>query len=155
MSLCRRPGASRTLIVLSMTALAVSACATAPTAPKGGSGKADSGYGRMAPIPNPESDKRPSASRPAARSPASPRVASPSKPPPAPTAAVKPPASNGRDPARARTLRAQGLEQLNRGAIDKAQDLLRQALRLDPGNPLIQRDLDRATRIGQAVRAKP
>jgi Tfp pilus assembly protein PilF len=51
---------------------------------------------------------------------------------------------SGGDPAKARVLRAQGLEALNKGAIDKAQDLLRQALRLDPGNALIQRDLDRA-----------
>lgn len=157
MSLRRHAGARHALTVLALAALTLSACATAPTAPKGAAGKADPNYGRMAPIPNPIGDERPAASRPVPRqaapaAAAPPRVASPSKPPPA---AAKPPPANGRDPAKARALRAQGLEELNKGAIDKAQDLLRQALRLDPGNTLIQRDLDRATRIGQALRSKP
>jgi hypothetical protein len=155
MSLRRHAGASRALIVLALAALTVSACATAPTTAKGAAGATDPGYGRMAPIPNPTEDERAAAPRPVPRAPAPapPRVASPNKPPP-PTVA-KPPPANGRDPIKARALRAQGLEQLNKGAIGKAQDLLRQALRLDPGNALIQRDLDRAIRIGQAVRAKP
>jgi Flp pilus assembly protein TadD len=107
----------------------------------------------MAPIPNPTKEDRRQAPRPAPRATeTSPRLATPAKPAPA---APKPAASPGRDPAKAQLLRAQGLEQLNRGAINKAQDLLRQALQLDPGNALIQRDLDRATRIGRAVKAKP
>jgi hypothetical protein len=159
MSVRRYAGVSRVLLALSAVALVVSACATAPSTPKGAAGSRDPGYGRMAPIPNPTGPNptgeaaRPAAARPVPRQP---RVAAPGKTPPP---AAKPPAPptpvSGGDPAKARVLRAQGLEALNKGAIDKAQDLLRQALRLDPGNALIQRDLDRANRIGQAVRAKP
>lgn len=56
-----------------------------------------------------------------------------------------------RNPARAAQLRSQGLEQLNRGAPDRAVALLRQALALDPSNALIQKDLDRAIRLQQTV----
>ena len=96
----------------------------------------------MAPIPDPEPVARPApaprpTSRPAAR------------PTPRPA-----PAAPGRDAARAAALRAQGLEQLNRGAVDRAIALLTQAKALDPANALIQRDLDRATRIGRAVKGK-
>jgi Flp pilus assembly protein TadD len=55
---------------------------------------------------------------------------------------------------RASQLRAQGLEQLNRGAVDRAIALLQQAAQLDPNNALIKRDLDRAVRIGAAVKRK-
>jgi len=64
---------------------------------------------------------------------------------------VQPPATV--NAARATQLRAAGLEQLNRGNIDQAMALLRQALQNDPGNALIKRDLDRAVRIGQTVRS--
>jgi len=45
-------------------------------------------------------------------------------------------------------------KQLNRGAIQRAVDLLQQAQRLDPNNQLIRRDLERAVRISRAVTAK-
>lgn len=60
----------------------------------------------------------------------------------------------GRNPARAADLRAAGLVQMNKGAIDRAVGLLQQALSLDPGNPAIQRDLERAQRIQRTVRAR-
>lgn len=55
-------------------------------------------------------------------------------------------------PAQASKLRARGLEQLNRGAINSAVTLLAQASQLDPGNPLITRDLNRARRIQKTVK---
>jgi hypothetical protein len=139
------------LLIVSAAGLLVSACAT-PAKPGAAPAKQDPSYGRMAPIPNPVADapRRPAA-RPAEATPS--RAAPVVRPSPAP--APKPAAQAGRDPDKARALRVQGLEQLNRGNIDRAVDLLRQALRFDPGNALIQRDLDRANRIGQAVRAKP
>ncbi len=79
-----------------------------------------------------------------------PRKAVPAKP-----AAGAPPAAapaGQRNPVRAGQLRGQALEQMNRGAINKAVGLLRQAVALDPGNPVIQRDLDRAVRIQANVR---
>lgn len=66
-------------------------------------------------------------------------------------AAVAPPARN---PSRAAQLRGQGLERLNRGAVDQAVGLFRQALTFDPGNAVIQKDLDRALRIQKTVRAE-
>jgi hypothetical protein len=69
--------------------------------------------------------------------------------------AAKPGAPNAaaqRNAARAGQLRAQGLDQMNRGAIHQAVVTLRQALQLDPANPAIQRDLDRAVRIQATVR---
>lgn len=81
--------------------------------------------------------------------PGSPRKLAPAKP--AAAAATVAPASQ-RNPVRAGQLRGQALEQMNRGAINKAVGLLRQALALDPGNPVIQRDLDRAVRIQANVR---
>jgi hypothetical protein len=59
-----------------------------------------------------------------------------------------------RDPARANQLRAQGLVQLNQGSINRAVGLLQQAAALDPGNPAIARDLDRAQRIQRTVQKK-
>ena len=43
---------------------------------------------------------------------------------------------------------------MNRGQIDRAVGLLGQAAALDPDNPLIRRDLDRATRIRSTVHAR-
>jgi len=77
-----------------------------------------------------------------------PRKVAPAKP--AATTVVAPVAQ--RNPARAGQLRGQALELMNRGAINKAVGLLRQAQALDPGNPVIQRDLDRAIRIQANVR---
>jgi Tfp pilus assembly protein PilF len=104
----------------------------------------------MAPIPNPPESENPPPSAPARRSAAK---APSSKPAPAKPSGEG--QANAVDPAKAAKLRASGLVQLNRGAVDKAVDLLQQALALDPGNALIQRDLERALRIRQAVRAKP
>jgi hypothetical protein len=67
-------------------------------------------------------------------------------PTPAPSAAA--PAHN---PARATKLRAAGLAAMNKGAIDRAVLLLRQAQQADPANPLIARDLDRARKIQATV----
>jgi LysM repeat protein len=64
------------------------------------------------------------------------------------------PAAPQRNPGRAAQLRASGLEQMNKGAIDRAVALLRQALQFDPANALIQRDLDRALRIQTTVRQR-
>jgi hypothetical protein len=64
------------------------------------------------------------------------------------------PAAPTANPGRARQLRAAGLEQLNRGAIDRAVALLQQASRMDPANVLIRRDLDRSIRIQRTVRAR-
>ena len=76
------------------------------------------------------------------------RRAAPPPKPPAPRA----PAPPERDPARASQLRGSALELMSKGLIDQAVRLLRQALALDPGNAVIQRDLDRALRILSGVR---
>jgi hypothetical protein len=65
------------------------------------------------------------------------------------------PASPGIDAAKASKLRAQALEQMNRGAIDEAVVNLRKAAMLDPSNTLIKRDLDRAIRIQTTVQSRP
>ncbi len=81
--------------------------------------------------------------------PATPEAASkPTAPTPAPRPA---PAVN---PAMARQLRGLGLAALNQGKVDRAVALLRRAAALDPGNPLIARDLARAGRIAATVQAK-
>ena len=61
------------------------------------------------------------------------------------------PAKTAGNPVQASKLRARGLEQLNRGAINSAVVLLAQASQLDPQNPLIARDLARARRIQKTV----
>lgn len=86
-----------------------------------------------------------------------PRKAATRAPTPAPAPASTPakeapPAPPVVDSGRAAQLRAQGLEQLNRGAVDSAVTLLRQASRLNPSSALIRRDLDRALRIQRTVR---
>jgi len=68
---------------------------------------------------------------------------------PAPAAQAK--ASN---PAGASQLRRSALEHMSRGQIDQAETLLQQARDLDPGNPVIQGDLDRARRIQASVRPR-
>jgi hypothetical protein len=62
------------------------------------------------------------------------------------------PAVVARNTAKANELRGAALELMSRGGIDRAVALLRQALTFDPGNPVIQRDLDRALRIMAGVR---
>lgn len=68
------------------------------------------------------------------------------------TPAAKPAPLVVHNPAKASDLRGAALELMSRGVIDRAVALLRQALTYDPGNPLIQRDLDRALRIMAGVR---
>ena len=59
-----------------------------------------------------------------------------------------------RDPGRAAALRAVALEDMSRGRIDVAVGLLEKAQGLDPGNPLIDHDLERARRVQLAVRER-
>ena len=111
----------------------------------------------MAPIPNPHGPARePARAEPERRREAEPRRAEPreARPESKPEARPAPPPAPAVDPARAAKLRAQGLEQLNRGRVDRATALLAQAHALDPDNPLIRRDLDRAERISRAVHAR-
>lgn len=87
--------------------------------------------GQILQIPGVEKKPAPPPPPPPARKPAA---------PPAAPAPAKPPA-RATDPARAKQLRGEALKNMNRGAIDSAVDLLREALQLDPGNSLIQHDL--------------
>jgi len=72
------------------------------------------------------------------------------KPAATPAAAPAAPATN---PALASQLRGAGLAALNQGKVDRAVALLARAASLDPGNPLIARDLSRAQRIQRTVSA--
>ena len=58
------------------------------------------------------------------------------------------------DPTGAQRLRAAALAALNGGAPGRAVVALRRAAALDPGNPLVARDLARAERIAAAVKAR-
>lgn len=78
--------------------------------------------------------------------PSPPPAASPPPPPPPPA----PPAVR-RDPARAKRLRIAGLAAMNRGAIDRAVQLLQAAQTADPDNVLVTHDLERARRIQATV----
>jgi hypothetical protein len=73
------------------------------------------------------------------------------KPAGAPAAAA--PAAPVANPALASQLRGAGLAALNQGKVDRAVALLSRAAALDPGNPLIARDLSRAQRIQRTVSA--
>jgi LysM repeat protein len=74
---------------------------------------------------------------------------------PAPALKAKPaPPKPAANPAAARQLRGAGLAALNQGNVDRAVGLLRRAAALDPGNPLIARDLARAERIAATVKAR-
>jgi hypothetical protein len=64
------------------------------------------------------------------------------------------PAAPAINAKRAAQLRTAGLGALNKGQIGQAVGLLSQALSVDPGNMLIQRDLGRARRIQATVNAK-
>lgn len=87
-----------------------------------------------------------------------PKSPRPSAPTPAPVAKPKPaapkPAAPVANPAAARSARAAGLAALNGGDVNRAVGLLRRAAALDPGNPVIARDLARAERIAATVRAR-
>ncbi len=61
--------------------------------------------------------------------------------------AAPPPPAPVHDVAHANALRSQALVLMNRGQIDGAVGLLRQAAALDPGNLAISRDLTRAVRL--------
>ncbi len=73
----------------------------------------------------------------------------------APSAAAEPqpagPAAPVRDPARANALRSQALVEMNKGAIDRAVSLLREASHLDPDSGPVNADLARALRIQGAT----
>ena len=75
----------------------------------------------------------------------------PATPKPAPASRPAPAAAN---PAAARQARAAGLAALNAGTVVRAVGLLRRAATLDPGNPVIARDLARAERIAATVKAR-
>jgi len=95
--------------------------------------------------------------------PATPKPAPRSPEPPAPivkpvhpksvTPPVAAPVVPTANPALARQLRGAGLAALNQGKIDRAVALLSRAAALDPGNPLIARDLSRAERIARTVQS--
>lgn len=59
-----------------------------------------------------------------------------------------------RDPAAASRLRSAALDHLNRGGVDRAVGLLRQAAQLNPDDALVKRDLDRAMRIQATVKSR-
>lgn len=94
-----------------------------------------------APQPKPSVPER--ASKPASVAPARPK-------PVTPAPAAKPVANA----AAAQKARTAGLAALNRGAVGEALVQLRRARGLDPGNPVIVRDLQRAERIAATVRAR-
>lgn len=72
---------------------------------------------------------------------------------PRPAAVTKPTAPTPNRVA-ARQARATGLAALNSGNVVRAVGLLRRAAALDPGNPVIARDLTRAERIAATVKAR-
>lgn len=138
----------RTLAVAAILSAVLVGCATAPTEPATTAPQPDGrSWGEMKPIPNPTGAQPASPSEAAAPAQA-PRRATPTPAAPAPAPA---PAKPTVDKARAGQLRAQGLVELNRGEVQKAVSLLRQAQQLDPDNALIARDLQRAVRIQSAV----
>ncbi len=89
-------------------------------------------------------------SRPAAATEKPPAVKPASEAPSAPAAkpaAASKPAGAAHDPAKAAGLRSDALVLMNKGDIDHAVGLLRQAAALDPDSDPIKADLDRALRI--------
>jgi hypothetical protein len=71
--------------------------------------------------------------------------------PQAPRATAATSRSQTRDPTRASKLRADALDQMRDGALDRAIALLREARTLDPQSEPIRRDLDRANRLRAAI----
>jgi LysM repeat protein len=102
----------------------------------------------VAPKPKPAVSERPARTTAPAPAPAAARP----KPPAA--ASTRPAPAPAANPAAARQARAAGLTALNQGNVTRAVALLRRANALDPGNALIQRDLQRAERIANTVRAR-
>ena len=96
------------------------------------------------PAPEKPAPEKSGAEKPATQAPATAEPAAPPKPPaPVPTK----PAPAPHDPAKAAGLRSDALVLMNKGDIDHAVGLLRQAQALDPDNPAIKADLERALRI--------
>jgi hypothetical protein len=91
---------------------------------------------------------RPEPARPAARP--APRA----RPPVVAASPAPPPAAPARNPAASAQARAAGLAALNGGRVAQAIQQLRRAAALDPANPAVARDLARAERIAQTVRAR-
>ncbi|WP_174301003.1 LysM peptidoglycan-binding domain-containing protein [Caulobacter sp. S45] len=90
------------------------------------------------------------------REPAPPVLRRREEPPPEPKKASSAPAeaqpaTPAHDPARANALRSQALVEMNKGAIDRAVSLLREASHLDPDSGPINADLARALRIQGAT----
>lgn len=102
--------------------------------------------GTPPPPPPPPPPKRKPEPAPRSGSVSAPAHAAPEEPPKKPPAAAP-----TRDPGRANALRSQGLVQMNKGAINQAVTLLRQAAQLDPGNAAIGTELARAVRIQGAT----
>jgi len=75
-------------------------------------------------------------------------------PAPRPKPVAPAPAKPAANPAAAQRARAAGLAALNRGAVGEAVAQLRRAKALDPDNPVVARDLQRAERIAATVRAR-
>ncbi len=73
----------------------------------------------------------------------------PARPKPGPVPTAKKPTN----PGAALKLRSLGLAALNLGQVEQAVSLLGRAAQLDPSNVLIARDLARAERIAQTVKA--
>ena len=107
----------------------------------------DSVVGKVLIIPTPST---PVARRPVRVRDRPPTPAAPQAPPAPQVAAGAPPIVH--NPAQAGALRATALENMSRGRIDLAVALLEKAQTLDPGNPLISHDLERAHRLQVAVR---
>ncbi len=77
----------------------------------------------------------------------------PRKPAPAPAPSPpSTPAPRPADPVRANALRSRALVEMNKGAIDRAVSLLREAAENDPANTAVAADLARALRIQSATR---
>ena len=95
---------------------------------------------RAAPEPRPT---------PRATGPAAPRAT-----PPATTTARPAPRTPAASSAAAQRARSAGLAALNQGNVTNAVAMLRRAAALDPGNPVIARDLARAERIAATVRSR-
>jgi len=150
------PPAARLTAAFALSGALLTACATPSPQPAGAQPAAPGrAWGEMAPIPNPpeEEPSSPAAAPPPRRAAEPSARAAPSPRETSPAPAEKP--SRGAQTAQAAKLRTQGLTELNRGNVESAVRLLRQAQALDPDNALIARDLERAQRISRAVRGAP
>jgi hypothetical protein len=83
-----------------------------------------------------------------------PKRVAPAPAPPPVTPAKPPPPAAGVNPVRANQLRRTALEDMNKGAVDRAVALLQQAAALDPASTLIKADLERALRIQGSLKRR-